>query len=70
MRQTEKPIYAEGWKERPPSAFRKSFRVMTNECRIDSTIGEISDIETFVLLECNKAQKALCVVYGMCPFGV
>ena len=36
---------------------------LTNECKKDSTIEEEMDIETFLITEGNKAQKALGVVY-------
>jgi len=38
--------------------------------RIDSTIGEMSDIETFVITVGNRAQRTVSVVYGKCPFSV
>jgi hypothetical protein len=41
---------------------------MKYECRIENTIGEMSDIETFVITEGNRTQTALCVLYGKCPF--
>jgi len=30
----------------------------------------MSDIETFIITESNKAQRAVCVVYGKWPFWV
>ena len=41
---------------RPPSAWRKSFQLITFECIKDSAIGEKADIETFVITECNGAK--------------
>ena len=65
---SRKPVYPAWWRNRPPLACRKLFRVMTYECRIYRTIGEMSDIETFVITDGNREQTALCVVYGKFPF--
>ena len=54
----------QGRRGRPPSECTKSFRIMTYECRIDPTVGEMSGMEIFVISEFNMVQTALCVVYG------
>ena len=62
MRQTGKTIHAAGLKERPPSACRNAFRLITYVCIKDSTIVEKADKETFVITEGNGTQRVLYTV--------
>ena len=59
MRQTRKLVYAAGWRNRLPSACRDSLQFMTCECIKDSPIGQMADIETFVITGGDRAQTTL-----------
>jgi hypothetical protein len=59
MRQERKLVYAAGWRNRLPSAWRNSLQLMTCECIRDSIVGEMADIGTFVITGGNVAQTAL-----------
>jgi len=58
-----KSIYPAGWRSRPPPACRKSFRLLTFECKKEIIIVEKAVIETFVITEDNRTQTALQTVW-------
>jgi predicted ABC-class ATPase len=55
----EKAVCAAGWRDRPQSACRKSFRFVTYESIKDSTVVKKTDIEIFIITKCNRIQTAL-----------
>jgi len=61
-------LYVAGWRGRPPSACRKSFRFIRYDCIKESTVQEMSDIDTFVNTLGNVAQTALWTVYESVHF--
>jgi len=54
-----KTVYVAGWRDRPPSSCRNSFRLITYACIKYNTVVEKTDIESFVITESNMAQTAL-----------
>ena len=55
--------YAAQWRNWPPSACSKSVRYIKNEYIKDSTTGEKADVDTFIIIEANRTQRALYTVY-------